>query len=290
MTILQDKAVIITGAGQGLGAAYAAHAAAEGARIVINDIDPAAAEGTSRALRAGGAQAVAVAGDVARWALADELVTACLDHFGRFDGLVANAGILRPAALEAATEADLRQMLEVNVMGTAAAVQAGVKQLRRAGTAGSIITVTSGAQAGDLGIGGYGASKGAVASLTYAWAMELRGSAIRLNAVSPLAATAMAAQNAQLLASQNAARVEQLPPLPPAQTSAPLVSYLLSDAAAHIHGQVIRLAARELALVTHPMLLSPVLVDDWDLAAIMRAFDGPLGAQQQPLGLSRSPL
>lgn len=290
MTILQGKAVIITGAGQGLGAAYAAHAAAQGASLVINDIDPLAAEATAAALRAGGAQAVAVAGDVTRWALADDLVAACLDHFGHLDGLVANAGILRPAALEATTEADLRQMLDVNVMGTASVVQAGVKQMRRDGRAGSIITVTSGAQAGDLAIGGYGASKGAVASLTYAWAMELRGSAIRLNAVSPLAATAMAAQNAQLLASQNAARTEQLPPLPPAQTNAPLVSYLLSDAAAHIHGQVIRLAAQELALVTHPMLLSPVQVGDWDLAAITRLFDGPSAPPQQPLGLSRSPL
>lgn len=290
MTILQGKAVIITGAAQGLGAAYAAHAAAQGACIVINDIDPAAAEATAHALRAGGAQAVAVAGDVARWALAGELVSACLDHFGRLDGVVANAGILRPALLEAATETDLRQMLEVNVMGTASLVQASVTHLRQSGGAGSIITVTSGAQAGDLAIGGYGASKGAVASLTYAWAMELRGSPIRLNAISPLAATAMAAQNAQLLASQNAARVEQLPPLPPAQTSAPLVSYLLSDAAAHIHGQVIRLAARELALVTHPMLLSPVQVGDWDLAAITQLFDGPAAPPQQPLGLSRSPL
>lgn len=287
MAELAGKAVVITGAGGGLGAAYARHAAARGAAVLVNDIRAEAAERVADGLRRDGARALALAGDVADWALPERLIDACLDAFGTFTGYVSNAGLLRPALLADLREADLRRMLEVNLIGPAAGARAAILRLRALGKGGSVVTVASGSQAGDIALGGYAATKGAVASLTYSWAMELLGSGIRLNAVSPLAATDMAAANAGFLAAQSSARDEQYPPLPDADVSAPLVSYLLSDAAEGVHGQVIRLAGRELALITHPMLLAPVLQGDWDMGAIAAAFAGPLAGRQQRLGLTR---
>lgn len=237
MSALSEKAVVVTGAGGGLGAAYARHAAGLGAAIVVNDIDPQAAQATVAKIEAAGGKAVAEPGDIAGWDFAEQLVAACMSAFGTITGFVNNAGILRPARMEDATEADIRRMMEVNYIGTAAGARAAARQLRQIGRGGSIVNVASGSQAGDIALGGYGATKGAVASLTYSWAMELRGTGIRMNAVSPLADTAMAAQNAHLMSLQAENRDVHYASLPEADVNAPLISFLLSDASAGINGQ-----------------------------------------------------
>lgn len=285
---LAGKAVVITGAGSGLGAAYARHAAALGAAVLVNDLNEDLASQTASAIRAAGGRAEAFAADVAQWDHAEHLIEACLGAFGAFTGYVCNAGILRPALLENVTEADIRLMYEVNVLGTAAGVQAAARHLREIGQGGSIVTVASGSQAGDLALGGYGATKGAVASLSYAWAQELRRDGIRLNAISPLAETAMAQANAGFMALQQQDREVRYGVLPPPEVSAPLVSYLLSDASEAISGQVIRLAGRELSYLTHPQIAAPVLTDDWDFAKILDAFSTSLAQRQHSLGLTRA--
>lgn len=283
---LAGKAVVITGAGGGLGAAYARHAAACGAAIVVNDVDAEAAERVAGEIAAAGGRAVAAPGDVADWSFADALVARCVEAFGTITGLVNNAGILRPARLEEATERDLRRMIEINLLGTAVCARAAALRLKAIGRGGSIVNVASGSQAGDVGLGGYGATKAAVASLTYSWAMELRGSGVRMNAISPLADTAMAAQNAHLMAVQAANRDLHYAALPPAHVNAPLVSYLLSDAAEAINGQLVRIAGRQLSFVSHPMVAQPVLEDDWTFETIADAFTSTLGARQHKLGLA----
>ncbi|TKT75751.1 SDR family oxidoreductase [Aquamicrobium sp. LC103] len=288
MNELAGKAVVITGAGGGLGAAYARHAASRGAAVLVNDVDPAAAAGTVDAIVASGGKAADLAGDVSTWSFAQTLVDACIDAFGTITGLVNNAGILRPALLAQVTESDLRRMLEINVMGTAACAQAAVRRLREIGKGGSVINVASGSQAGDIALGGYAASKGGVASLTYSWAMELRGSGIRMNALSPLAETAMAGQNAHLMSLQAAGREVHYASLPPADVNAPVVSYLLSDAAAAINGQVVRIAGRQLSYVTHPLIAFPVIEDDWTMEKVADAFANALETAQQKLGLAMS--
>jgi NAD(P)-dependent dehydrogenase (short-subunit alcohol dehydrogenase family) len=285
MSALAGKAVVITGSGGGLGAAYARHAASLGAAIVVNDIDPDAADATVSAIAAAGGRAVACAGDVSDWAFAETLVQACVDAFGAITGLVNNAGILRPALLEDLSEADARRMIAVNLIGTMACAQAAARRMKAAG-GGSIVNVASGSQAGDVGLGGYGATKGAVAALTYSWAMELRGSGVRMNALSPLAETAMAAQNAHLMALQAKNRDVHYASLPPAEVNAPVVSFLLSDASAGLDGQVVRIAGRQLSFVTHPMIAAPVLEGNWSYEAVVAAFAQTLVSRQQKLGLA----
>jgi NAD(P)-dependent dehydrogenase (short-subunit alcohol dehydrogenase family) len=285
MGLLVGKAVAVTGAGSGLGQAYALHAARHGARVLVNDID-ASAEATVEAIRSAGGTAAACVGNVADWSFGETLVGDCVARFGRIDGLVNNAGILRHGRAVELAEADLRRMLEVNTIGTAACGTAAIRAMLRAGGGGSIVNVASGSQAGDVALGGYAASKAAVAALTFSWALELRDTPVRVNAVSPLAGTAMAASNASFLAQQSASREVVYTDLPDAASNAPVIVHLLSDRSAAIRGQIVRIAGRELSFVTHPTIADPVLIGTWDDDAVGTAFADVLDATQRRLGLA----
>ena len=286
MSTLEGKAIAITGAGAGIGAAYARHCAALGARIVVNDIDAAAAATIVSEIRAAGGEAVVCPGDVSVWAFGAELVAACVETFGRIDGLVNNAGVLRHGRVTEMTEADFRSMLRINTLGTATCAVHAIRAMLSAGAGGSIVNVASGSQAGDIALGGYGASKAAVASLTFSWAMELKNTGIRVNAVSPLAETAMSASNMEFLAQQSASREVVYTTLPPPDSNAPVVAFLLSDEAAGINGQIVRIAGHELSYVTHPAIAEPVLQGEWTDEAVAGAFRDELNGKQQKLGLT----
>lgn len=285
MKPLAGKAIAITGAGRGLGAAYARHAAELGAAVVVNDLDASAAQDTVSAIVAAGGKAVACPGDVAEWSFGERLAGACVDAFGAIDGLVNNAGILRPALVEELSEADLRRMLDINLVGTISCARAALARMRSQGH-GSIVNVASGSQAGDIGLSGYGATKAAVAAFTFSMAMETRGTGIRVNGLSPLAETAMAKQNAHLLALQSANRDVRYVSLPDPAVNAPVLCYLLSDDASGVHGQIVRIAGRQLSLVTHPMIAAPVMEGDWTFATVADAFASVLKGRQQKLGLT----
>ncbi|WP_162419714.1 SDR family NAD(P)-dependent oxidoreductase [Microvirga brassicacearum] len=286
MSALSGKAVVVTGSGSGLGAAYARHAASLGANVVVNDIDVGKAEQTAAAIRDAGGSALAHAGDVARWETAQILIDLCVSEFGTLSGFVTNAGVLHHGRIMDSIERDLRRMFEINLLGTAACASAAAKAMLAQGTGGSIVTVTSGSQAGDIALGGYGATKAAVAALTYSWAMELSGTAVRINAISPLAETAMAAQHKAHPAVRQANREIQSDILPDPEVSAPVISYLLSDGARDIHGQVVRIAGRQLSFVSHPMIADPILEGAWTFEAVIDAFEKHLRHRQHKLGLS----
>lgn len=286
MGLLDGKAIVITGAGSGLGAAYARHCAALGARLVVNDVDAAAAERMAAEIVAAGGTAVASAGSVASWDYAGELVAACVGAFGRIDGLLNNAGILRHGRVTEMSEGDLRAMLEVNTIGAAACAAHAIRRMLEQDGHGSIVNVASGSQAGDIALGAYGASKAAVASLTFSWALELRDTKVRVNALSPLAHTAMAETNMKFLAQQSASREVVYTTLPAADVNAPAAAFLLSDRSIGINGQIVRIAGEELSFVTHPMIAEPVLKGRWDDDAVEAAFRDTLGRKQQKLGLA----
>lgn len=286
MKILDGKAIVITGAGSGLGAAYARHCAALGARLMVNNVDAAAAEAIAGEIVAAGGTAVASAGSVASWDYAGELVAACVQAYGRIDGLLNNAGILRHGRITEMSERDLRAMLEVNTIGTVACASHAIRRMLAQDGHGSIVNVASGSQAGDIALGAYGASKAAVASLTFSWALELRDTNIRVNALSPLAHTAMAETNMKFLAQQSASREVVYTTLPAADVNAPAAAFLLSDRSIGINGQIVRIAGEDLSFVTHPMIAEPVLKGRWDDDAIEAAFRDTLGRKQQKLGLA----
>lgn len=284
MGYLDGRAVVVTGAGRGLGAAYARLAAAQGASVVVNDVDCGHADRVAGEIRAAGGRAVPDGSDIADWAGAGQVIERCLAEFGALDGLVNNAGIFRLAGPREQDPEEFRQVLAVNLLGTAYCGTHAIRVMLDRG-AGSVVNVTSGSHAGAAGMAAYGASKGGVASLTYCWAADLAGTGVRVNAVSPNAQTRMAAAFERYLGprakGQNIGK--------PTGMNAPAVVYLLSDAASGVHGQVVRIDGEELSLMTHPAVLGPVLRSpQWTVEAVAAAFAGELSARSQPLGVHRA--
>jgi NAD(P)-dependent dehydrogenase (short-subunit alcohol dehydrogenase family) len=237
MNTLAGRAVVVTGSGQGLGRAYALAAAAAGASVVVNDVGETATE-TAAEIESAGGRAIAVVGSVADWAIAERLTADCVATFGRIDGFVANAAIMRQGAPWDETEESLRAVVEVNVLGVQFGVRHAMKAMVDAGRGGSIVTVVSGARLGIRGMSAYGASKGAVAAMTANWAIEGEPHGIRVNAVSPLGQTAMARQDVRA----------EVPDFPDPDAVAPVVVALLDDATAGLTGRIVRFDGERLSL------------------------------------------
>jgi NAD(P)-dependent dehydrogenase (short-subunit alcohol dehydrogenase family) len=266
---LAGKAVIVTGAGAGLGRAYALAAASAGAAVVVNDIDASAAEAVVTEAREVGGRAVAVVSSVTDPNTGTLLVQRCVSEFGRLDGLVNNAGVLVEAPAWEHNDRDVTTMVAVNVLGTVYCGQAVIAHLVESGGAGSIVNVTSGTHLGQAGLAVYGATKGAVASLTYGWTLDLVGTAVRVNALSPLAVTAM-----------------KLPPYDghaQPEDVAAVVVYLLSDSSSHLRGQIVRRARDELGVIKHPAI-GTMLKGDWGVGEIAQVFEGDLAGSLEPTG------
>lgn len=274
MGALEGKAVVITGAGRGLGRAYAIAAAEEGASVVVNDIDEAGAASTVSEIVAGDGVAIANNDSVATWAGAEGIIASCQDAFGSVDGLVNNAGVVSMDDPWDVEEASSRQMLKVNVLG---AFQVGTHAIRamRAGAGGAIVNCTSSAQLGISRLALYGATKAAHAALTYGWALDVAASGIRVNAFSPVADTYMS-------------HLGGVEPgvLPDPSINAPAVTYLLSDLSADITGQVVQFRPPDtLEVVAHPMMTGHKAAFEQPTAASVAERFGPvLRAHEQPNG------
>ncbi len=281
--LLEGKAIIVTGAGQGIGAAIARTAAKQGGRILVNDIDAALASAVADDICVCGGEAAAYSADISDWAEGERLVEVCVSRFGSVDGLVNNAGVFRFSTIQDMSPGDMMATFMVNVMGTASCAQAAARHML-AMRKGAIVNIVSGAQMGLRGLGAYGASKGAVASLTYAWAAELADSGVRMNAVSPRAETRMA----EMTRIHNAREFSAAkPPFPQPAANAPIVCYLLSDLSADIHGQIVRSDGEALALMTHPAVLAPVVrLAEWTVEAIDRAFTEHFRSRLQGVGIA----
>lgn len=178
------RVALVTGAAAGIGLATARHLAAQGWRVAVNDLDPAAAGAAAAAI---GPMALAVAGDVADATQADAIVQAVLAGCGRIDGLVNNAGI-GDGALPALDQeiGRFRRTLSVHVDGTFLVARAAARAMLAAGRGGAIVNL--GSIAGQVAIPdriAYAAAKGAVATMTRVLACEWARHGIRVNAVAP---------------------------------------------------------------------------------------------------------
>ncbi len=279
MTSLDGKAVVVTGAGRGLGEAFSVQLGLAGAMVVVNDVDGEAARRTAEAIRAQGHPAVASEHSVGDPEQAQAIIDLCVKEFGRIDGLVNNAG-LTYESLPWDDEADrAREVIEVNVLGTLYTGLAALKEMKRQGS-GSIVNISSGASLGQRTLGAYSASKGAVASLTYSWALDLEAVGIRVNAVCPLAHTRM------VWTSERALR--NCPPERTPDRIAPLVVFLIGERSAGITGQMIRCNGPQLHIVGQPYLKSPILEREaWDTDTVERAFTEVFQAHLEPYGLEK---
>lgn len=257
--LLDGRAIVVTGAGRGLGRAYAEGIAVAGGAVLVNDVDAEAADRVASRIRTAGGKARAFAGSVAEWDTAAALIDACIGEFGRIDGLVTNAAITHHADPWDETEDGLRSIAAVNILGVQFTARHAMRAMVQARRGGSIVNVVSGAQFGIRGMSAYGASKGAVAAMTANWALAGEDHSIRVNALSPLAMTRMAALDTR----------EERPDLPDPAAIAPAVVALLSDAVAPLTGAMVRFDGTRLS--TYGTDLAPVSsAPAWSAADIAR--------------------
>lgn len=277
--LLSGKSVVVTGAGRGLGEAFAVHAAQAGAAVVVNDIDVGRAEATAANIRAHGGLAVASGHSVADPEQARAIIELCEAEFGRIDGLVNNAGVNYEALPWQDDPAQIRELIETNVLGVIYTGTAAAEAMMRHG-GGSIVNISSGASLGQRKLATYAASKGAVASLTYSWALDMEDVGIRVNAVCPLAHTRMVWKSERSL--------RNCPPDRTPARIAPVVLFLLGDGSNGITGQLIRCNGPQLHIVGQPYLKAPILERQvWDSDSVQRAFDEVFSAHLEPYGLEK---
>ncbi|MFD3441427.1 SDR family oxidoreductase [Streptomyces sp. NPDC058685] len=204
--ICAERVVVVTGAGRGLGRAHALAFAAEGARVVVNDLGAGldgagASAGPARQvvdeIRAAGGEAVAHGGDIATGEGAASLVAAALETWGRLDTLVNNAGFLRDRMLVNLDEDDWDAVMRVHGRGHFLPLKHAAAHWRAEAKAGRpvaarIVNTTSGAGlSGSVGQGNYAAAKAAIVGLTLVAAAELARYGVQVNAIAPAARTRM---------------------------------------------------------------------------------------------------
>jgi NAD(P)-dependent dehydrogenase (short-subunit alcohol dehydrogenase family) len=290
-TDLTGKVAIVTGAGRGLGLAYAKALAAAGASVVVNDADEAAALAAAKEI-----DGVAVAAAVGTAETADALVAAAVEHFGRLDVLVTNAGILRDRVLWKMTDEDFDAVITTHLRGTFTCARAAVTRLREQGEGGRLILIGSPAgQRGNFGQTNYAAAKAGIAAMARTWSMECAKAGITVNAVVPVAATAMTA-TIPAFAPYIQAWQETGEPFPswlrkaegfgvPAD-AAGLVAFLASDAAAGVTGQCIGIGGDRISVWSHPEEVSVAYTDGgWSAEAIAETWAAGLGRAAQTVGI-----
>ena len=263
--MVRDKVVVVTGAGGGIGRDLALALAAEGARVVVNDVGASAAgEGSSAApahgvvaeIRAAGGDAVDNADSVAEAASAQRIVECALDHFGRIDGVVNNAGILRDRMFHRMSVDEWDAVIKVHLYGTFFVSRAAAGHFKEQGSGAFVHMTSTSGLIGNIGQANYNAAKMGIAALSKSIALDLQKFNVRSNCIAPFAWSRMTSSIPTDTAEQ-LARVEKFKQMTPAKI-APLAVFLLSDAAADVNAQVFTVRNNEVFLMSQPRPLRSV--------------------------------
>ncbi|WP_329260290.1 SDR family oxidoreductase [Actinoallomurus sp. NBC_01490] len=293
---LTGKVAVVTGSGRGLGLAYSRALAAAGASVVVNDVDRQAVDAAVESVRSAGGRAFGVTAAVGDTATAEDLVSAAVEHFGRLDVLVTNAGILRDKVLWKMTDDDFDDVVRVHLRGTFTCTRAAATRMREQGEGGRIIVIGSPAgQRGNFGQTNYAAAKAGIVAMARTWSLELARAGITVNAVIPVAATEMtktipafapAIAEAERTGEPLPAWMRKDEGLGTVEDVAGLVVFLASDASAAITGQAIGVGGDRLALWAHPQEKKVELRDGgWNADEIAAAWAEGVGAQPESSGI-----
>lgn len=253
---LDGKAVIVTGAGRGIGREIALLAASEGAKVVVNDLGGAAdgsgssatpAEEVVEEIRKAGGTAVANVDSVADPLAAANIVETALTHFGHLDGVVNNAGILRDAIFHKMSVADFETVIKVHLMGSFYVSHAAARIFREQESGAFVHFTSTSGLVGNFGQANYAAAKMGIVGLSKSIALDMARFNVRSNCVSPFAWSRLIGTIPTQTAAERA-RVERMQAMGP-EKIAPLSAFLLGDAAKDVTGQIFAVRMNEIFLM-----------------------------------------
>jgi NAD(P)-dependent dehydrogenase (short-subunit alcohol dehydrogenase family) len=230
---LAGKVAIVTGAGKGLGRAYALDLAQRGARVVVNNRRHSgdtehSADAVVREICARGGSAVADYSDAADPRCGEHLLATALQHYGRLDIVIANAGVSEASSFHKQSLDEFRRIIEINLMGTACLLHPTFRHLYQQRGGAIVVSSSAAGLHGEHGLPAYSASKAGVIGLCRALALEGAAHGVRINTIAPFAHTAMTRS------SLPADMARRLPP----EAVAPVVAWLASDDCA-LNGEVV---------------------------------------------------
>jgi len=257
--MMEGKVAVVTGAGGGVGREIAIMMAGAGAKVIVADIgasltgeggSASPAEQTKALIEQKGGAAEICTESVAAWGSARKIVQAALDHFGRIDAVVNNAGILRDGIFHKMSEDDWLSVISVHLNGSFFVSRAAAEHYRKQESGAFVhITSTSGL-VGNVGQANYAAAKLGITALSKSIALDMQRYNVRSNCLSPWAWSRMTSSIPTTTPEQQAA-VQKLQRMTP-EKNAPLAVFLCSDAAKGVTGQVFGTRMHELILFSSP--------------------------------------
>jgi len=270
LAYLDGKTIAVTGAGRGIGRAVALACAAAGANVVVNDYgvsidgnDPSSevADAVAAEIEAAGGHAIAVADTVTTMEGGARIVQAAVDTYGKIDGVVCIAGILRERMLFNMSEEEWDPVIETHLKGTFTVFRAAAP-LMRAQKSGTMIGFTSGAFAGSVAQANYSAAKGGIVSLTRSAAVGMHKYGVTANVIAPVAKSRMSG-NVPF-------GIEMGEP----EDVAPMVVFLLGDSARDVTGQVYTANGGTIAVWNQPVEVRSMKKEGrWTPEEIAERFD-----------------
>ncbi len=286
--MVQDKVVVVTGAGGGIGREMALALAAAGAKVVVNDIgtsttgegtDAGPAQKVVEEIRAAGGQAVANMDSVAEAAAAGCIVQCALDHFGRIDGVVNNAGILRDRFFHKMSLDEWDAVLKVHLYGSYYMSRAASNHFKEQESGAFVHMTSTSGLIGNFGQANYSAAKLGLVALSKSIALDMQKFNVRSNCIAPFAWSRMIGSIPTDTPEQQArvAKIQQMTP----NKIAPLAVYLLSDAAKDVNAQVFAVRNNEIFLMSQPRPLrsvhrsegwTPEFIAEHGMPALKRSF------------------
>ncbi len=296
--MVDGKVVIVTGAGGGIGREIALAMAASGARVIVNDIGASlhgdvsaenketTAQKVVREIEAAGGAAVANSDSVSGWDSAKRIVQCAMDHYGRVDGVVNNAGNLRDRIFHKMSEEEWRAVVSVHLDGSFFVSRAAADPMRAQNSGAFVHMTSTSGLIGNFGQANYSAAKLGIAALSKSIALDMSRYNVRSNCIAPFAWSRMTSSIPSNTPAEKE-RVEKLKMME-ARKVAPMAVFLASDAAREVTAQIFGVRANEIMLFSQPRPVRSVHhTPEWTPEAIA---DIALPAmQKQFYPLERSP-
>lgn len=263
--MLEGKVVVVTGAGGGIGRAFALAVARAGARVVVNDIgtsthgegaDAGPAHKVVEEIRAAGGEALASTDSVADVEGANRIVAAAVDTYGQIDGVINNAGILRDRFFHKMSPEEWDAVIKVHLYGSFHVSRAAAPHFKEQGHGAYVHMTSTSGLIGNFGQANYSAAKMGIAALSKSIALDMQKFNVRSNCIAPFAWSRMIGSIPTDTPEQQArvAKMKQMTP----DKIAPLAVVLLSDAGKGVTGQIFSVRNNEIFLISQPRPLRSV--------------------------------